>query len=149
MITVEMTDDIRQYETKFLGPFTLRQTICVGLGAAIAIPIALLLPFEDISNKLFVAFFIAMPFILCGWIKPAGMHFEVFSMRILYSSVLTPKKRRVRAQNSYRKAYEKILKKEEQARLKKMPEAQRKRYLKNKKNNTIVRSSKKKYRIYQ
>lgn len=148
MITVQMTDDIRQFETKFLGPFTLRQTICVALGAGIGIPLALLLPFEDISTRFFAAFLIALPFILCGWLKPSGMHFEVYMMRLIYATVLTPKKRRVQAVNSYRKTYEKMLKKEDLKKMKRMSDAQKKKYLKAKQKKNIIRSSKKKYKVY-
>ena len=43
MIEREIPKDIKGYEPKFIGPLTFRQTICMGLAAAVSVPTGLLL----------------------------------------------------------------------------------------------------------
>lgn len=148
MITVEMPQDIRKFEPKFMGNFTLRQTVCIGIGAIIALPVAALIP-VSIMTKFVIAMVIIIPFLLAGWMKPEGMHFEIFAMRMIYYNFLTPKIRKVKIRNSYRISYENVLKAKENKKLKAMSDRERKKYLKQKKENVIIRSNKRKYKVYQ
>lgn len=148
MITVEMPQDIRKFEPKFFGQLTFRQTVCMAIGIVIAAPIALLVPFAPIY-KFVVAAVMLIPFLMAGWMKPEGMNFEVYLIRMIYYNVLTPKVRRVKAENAYRKSYEKVLRTKEKRKLKAMSERERKAYLKQKKKNVIQRSNKRRFKVYQ
>lgn len=148
MVTVSMPEDIRQFETKFIGNFTLRQVVCLAVGAVFAIPTALLIP-TDIMYKIIVAALVEVPFLFAGWAKPQGMRFEVFVMRMIYYYVLTPRVRKVKEDNPYYDSYRKVLAAKEKAKLKKMSDKERNAYLKQKKNGTIKRSNKAQYKVYQ
>lgn len=149
MIEVEMTDDIRKYETKTVGPFTTRQVISIVIGAAYSIPIGLLIP-VSMDNKIFIMIMLAVPAFLCGFIKMDGMPFEALAARMLYMYVLTPTHRKYDTPCSFRKdmeAREKRILKRNLARL--TPE-QRKIYEKkhDPKNRVIRYSEKAKYKVY-
>lgn len=103
MIEVPMTDDIRKYQPKILGPFTLRQLICVILAAVAAIPLWGLINLE-ISDKVLVLCAIVFPIIACGWIKMDGLPFEKLIFRMIYFYCLTPKKRKYVTENTYKQA---------------------------------------------
>ena len=42
MIEREILKDIKDYKPKFIGPLTLRQTVCSGLAIITGVPVALL-----------------------------------------------------------------------------------------------------------
>ena len=151
MIDVEMADDIRKYETKTFGSFTTRQLACMAIGIAYSVPIGLLLPIETINNKLFAIAILALPAILCGFVKMDGVYFEVIAIRMLYLYFLTPAKRKIVQVNPFHEAMNKQKTKEENVKLSKLPEAQRKEYYSRKKNKAkfIRYSMKKEYKIYQ
>lgn len=148
MIEVEMSEDIRKYEPKAVGPFTLRQLICFGIAAIIAIPIAILLPLRW-DNKLLVACIIVVPIALCGYIKMDGMPFEVLVLRLVYMYILTPGKRKYKRENTYRTAMKRMQKQEEQRKMAKMTPAQQKAYLRRKnRKKSIVYSKKRQFKVY-
>ena len=79
MIEVRIPKELDQYEAKFVGPFTLRQTICL----ACAIPLGILIfnlarPHIGTDVAGFTAFVPAIIAYFFGWQKPYGMKFEVF-----------------------------------------------------------------------
>ena len=43
MIEREILKDVKEYEPKLFGPFTLRQAACIGLAAITSVPTGLLL----------------------------------------------------------------------------------------------------------
>ena len=147
MIKVQMTDDIRKYETKIIGPFTGRQATCVGIGLVVGFVIASLIP-TTWDNKLVIALFLAMPIWICGWIKVSDTPLEIFIIRIIYTFVLTPTKRKYKVKHWLKEDIEKYDKKVEKARLSKMSSSEQKKY-KNKKANKVIKYSKKKeYKVY-
>ncbi|MGN0240219.1 MAG: PrgI family protein [Candidatus Weimeria sp.] len=148
MITVEMPQDIRKFEPKFIGQLTLRQTVCLTIGVAVALPVALLLPVA-VMYKFIVAAVIVIPFMMAGWLKPEGMNFEVYAVRMIYYNFLTPKVRKVKIKNYYRASLNRVKKAEENKKLKSMSDRERKRYLKKKKENIIKRSNKRMLKVYQ
>ena len=131
MIEVEMTDDIRKFETKFLGPFTMRQTICTVVACLYTIPIAIALPME-LENKLLVAMLLAAPVIGCGYIKQDGMHLEVLAMRVLYMYFLTPGKRKCKAVNNYKESLKDVKKQNEKEYISSLSMKEQKKYQKQK-----------------
>ena len=67
--------DVGKYQAKLVGPFTVRQTIYVGIAALIAIILwnsleAMQLSMED---KVFAVLIVAAPVALFGFLNPYGM----------------------------------------------------------------------------
>lgn len=112
MIRVTMVNDIRKYETKMIGPFTKRQTICMIIGIVFGVLAALVLPLK-MSDKLLVAVVCGAPIILCGYIKKNGRYLEELALFWVYRNLLTPKLRTARCKNHYRETLNEINRQEE------------------------------------
>lgn len=106
MIEVPMTDDIRKYQPKVLGPFNFRQLFCIILAAAFALPLWGLVDLS-VDNKVLVIAIVLFPIIACGWVKLDGLPFEKLIFRLIYYYFLTPKTRKYKTENTYKKAYDK------------------------------------------
>ena len=105
MLKVYPPKDIRSYETKFLGPFTKRECICLTaiiIEALIFGPILAMFNI-DIIYKCFIFLVLIIPAILFGWYKPQGIPFETYLTRIVYLQFLTPKRRRYDEENEIRR----------------------------------------------
>lgn len=108
MIEVEIPKDIRQYESKVVGPLTVRNLVCLVCGSVIAVPVYMII--KDLVPTdlcIFVSLLCFAPFALCGWIKIYGMPFEQFFMSFLYSSVLAPSNRKYKTKNIFEEDLEK------------------------------------------
>ena len=112
MIEVPMTDDIRKFETNIVGPFTLRQVVCVAVAALVAIPVFIFWEGE-VTDKIFPAMIAAGPILAFGWIKMDGCPAEMILMRYLFTKFLAPPMRKALTESEYHKEFVK-LKKEEQ-----------------------------------
>lgn len=113
MIEREIVKDIKSYEPKFIGPFSLRQTVCVALGAASSFPVFFLLNRVFITEfSLLVASVVIAPFLVCGWYKPYDIPFEKFVYRYIKITLMTPSKRKYKTNNYYEKLYFEELKDE-------------------------------------
>lgn len=151
MLEVEMTDDIRRYKSKAMGNFTTRQAAYVFIGVVLGALVAFLLPFP-ITLRVMIAFLIATPFIVCGFITIDGCTFEVILIKWLYSNVLTPPQRKVKQKNIWRKEDKAYEERRKAYFLRKLPEDKKKQYLKmleNEKNRVVVESTKPEYKIYR
>lgn len=152
MIEVQMTDDIRKFEPKTIGPFTTRQVICFLIAAVISIPIAFLTDLA-IDNKIILVLVLGIPIAACGYVKMDGAYFEVLSIRLIYFWFLTPKKRIYKRNNRYKEYIKALEKKEKDAKFAKLTESQKKAYRKyeqnKKKKKDIKYSNKKELKIYQ
>ncbi len=138
MIEVEMSKDIRKYETKALGPLSIRQVICIIIAAAYSVPIGLLLPLSW-DNKLIVIGALAIPGIICGKKNLInGMSFEIFVLKLLYKNVLTPRRRRVKFKNVYKEELRKEEKKERNAKYNALSKKEKKKY---EKEHTVTYSN--------
>ena len=104
MIEVPMTEDVRKYQPRVLGPFNLRQLVCIVLAASLALPLWGLFDLET-DDKILVMAIILFPIIACGWVKMDGLPFEKLLFRMIYYSILTPKKRKYVTENTYKTAY--------------------------------------------
>ena len=93
MIEVEMTKDIKEYDPKIIGPFSMRQIGLIILGLCYAVPLAIFLPF-DITTNLIIATIAMTPVIICAFVNVYGMHAEQFFVQILRSTIIYPRKRR-------------------------------------------------------
>ena len=94
MIEVKIPQEISQYEAKMVGPFTIRQAVCGGIGILLSWGIynglANVLPRETLVGIIFV---LCVPLALIGWIKPYGMRFEKFFMGVLFNTLISSSKR--------------------------------------------------------
>lgn len=102
MIEMPIPNDIRKYESKFLGPFTLRQFVCGIPTLAIFLLVLIFVPIEDTFTKMLIATIPALPFILCGFIKIQGLPFEKFARTVFVSQILAPVKRVYKTDNTYK-----------------------------------------------
>lgn len=105
MIEIEVNQDIREYKTKLIGPFTTRQVICLILGGTTVIgAYNLLQPYLTSDTTTFVCMILAVPFILMsGIFEPHGMKMEDFLRASFVSLVLSPTIRKYELENSYNK----------------------------------------------
>jgi hypothetical protein len=87
-----MSQDIKSFEPRILGPFTLRQIICVSLSCSYGIPLVLALP-GDISVRILVALVLMTPVVACGWLRVQGMPLEKFAVMIFKNMIKKPKRR--------------------------------------------------------
>ena len=148
-VDVEMTDDIRKYDTKSFGPFTTRQVVCIAVGLAYSIPIAILAPLS-FSDSIVLMLALAAPAIIAGYVKMNGCPFEVLVIRMAYWYFLTPRKRKYKAPNTYREALNLVEAKNKRRKLKNMTEAERKKYMeKEEKKKNVVYSRKKSLKVYK
>ena len=106
MIEVPMTEDIRKYQPRVLGPFNLRQIVCMVIAAILAIPLWKLIEME-MDDKIFLIVMVLLPVVACGWVQMDGLPFEKLLFRMIYYYMLTPKKRKYVTENTYKTAYNK------------------------------------------
>ena len=100
MIELKITKEIGDYEPKFIGPFTLRQSICIAVGAPICYFIYKTL--SPIMTADVAGFFCAIPggiAALFGWVKPYGMKTEKFIQSVFVNMFLAPTNRRYKTEN--------------------------------------------------
>ena len=109
MLEAQIPKDIRKYETKLVGSFTLRQLICFIVGCLAAFLVYKLASALNLGEvKMFLTFLAAAPAIAFGWIKPYGMKLEDFARTALISNFLAPKERIYKTNNSMRVASVKL-----------------------------------------
>ena len=94
MLEVKIPQEIRKYEAKMVGPFTARQTICLGIAALSGW--LLYNALKDVLSKTgIIGMVICVGMIagLFGWAKPYGMTFEKFIGKMIFAVILSPAKR--------------------------------------------------------
>lgn len=148
MIEVEMSDDIRKYNTKVWGPFTKRQLICIVIGLVYSTPIALLIP-VSLDNKMLIWGILIIPALACGYVTLDGAAMEVMLLRIIYLYFLTPARRKCIQKNLFHEEMKQMEKIEEKQKLSRMTNSQRKTYLKKKEKKHVVYSNKKENKLYK
>lgn len=100
MLEIEMSKDIKNFEPKIIGPFTLRQIACIGISCAYGIPFFILFDVE-IVTRVMVTLALMAPVILCGWIKIYDVHLEQFIKIIFISKFVKPSKRKYKTKSMY------------------------------------------------
>lgn len=136
MIRVQMSDDIRKYEPKLVGPFSTRQLVAVVVASVFFLIAFVLLPKMDVTIRCLLALLIASPAACCGFVKMQGKPFEVIVIKIIYLFFLTPAKRKNRTEHEYRKEFYKIKHEDELRKVAALTPSQRKTYEKKKKEIT-------------
>ena len=105
MIEIYINKDVGSYQAKFIGPFTLRQTICL----AVASPFCWMI-YKYLSPALspdIAGFFVVIPAGIAwvfGWLRPYGMPMEKFLHSIFVSMVLAPSVRKYETVNQHEAA---------------------------------------------
>ena len=106
-IEIQITKEIGNYEPKFIGPLTLRQTACVCAAAPVCILIYTKL--SPIITSDIAGFFCIFPAGIAaaiGWLRPYGMKTEEFVQSIFINMILAPTNRKYKIANYF--AYELI-----------------------------------------
>lgn len=101
-IEIKIPKEINRYEAKFIGPFSLRQTIC--LVTCLPAGVGLYLLAKPYVGTDLAGMFVAPPAVigyLFGWYKPYGMRFEKYLRSVFISSFLAPSKRLYKTENFY------------------------------------------------
>lgn len=97
MIETKMPKDIRSYKTKLIGPFTMRQIICVAVMAVVDFILYALViqPFQlQAEFIIYGLIFIDVPIGAFGWIEPQGLPLEKYLKDVLLRSFIAPVKRK-------------------------------------------------------
>lgn len=97
MIETKMPKDIRSYKTKLIGPFTMRQIICVAVMAVVDFILYALViqPFQlQAEFIIYGLIFVDVPIGAFGWIEPQGLPLEKYLKDVLLRSFIAPVKRK-------------------------------------------------------
>lgn len=104
---IQINKDVGSYEPKVIGPFTVRQALCLLIGSPICVAIykygSMFLPADAVSFILLVP---AAATWLFGWLKPYGMPMERFLKSIFVNMILAPGNRTYKTkQKEYAKSF--------------------------------------------
>lgn len=102
MIEMYVEQDIGSYQTKFIGPFTLRQTICLLIGAPLCWTMYRYL--SPVLSRDLTGFLIAIPaffFTAVGWYRPYGMKTEQYLKAVFVCRYLYPRMLKYKTANCY------------------------------------------------
>lgn len=118
MIEIEIPKDIKEYEPKFIGPFTLRKFLgVVGSVLVMVIGYNVLKGVFDNGLKVLIPLVLATIPFLFGYYKPYGLPFEKYAIAQLNTNIIPPKVRKYKTENLFEKL-EKDIEKEEMAKQK-------------------------------
>lgn len=109
-IELDIPKDIMAYDTKLVGPLSLRQLVCgvPMVGIMVLFNVALT-KYISSDVAIFAGLLGALPFMLCGWVKVQGLPFEKFVMSTAKSMFLAPAKRKYVIENSFEEENKAIL----------------------------------------
>ena len=117
-IEIKIPKEIRKYEAKAVGPFTLRQLICLLICVPVCVGLYILVkPYVGVDVAGFIVFPPAAVGWLFGWCKPYGMKFEKYMKTMFINSFLAPKKRVYKTENFYACVLKEIAREDEEANL--------------------------------
>jgi len=103
----EILQDITKYKTRFLGPFSVREIVCIGIIVAIDVPAFLILSkFFVMSFVMPCLIFLALPPALCGFFPIYDMPFEKFVISIIQTQILSPRIRKYKGKTGVEKFLE-------------------------------------------
>lgn len=109
MIEIRITKELGDYEPKVIGPFNMRQTICVLIGAPICyFIIRYLSPIITIDVAAFFCLFPAGLAYAFGWAKPYGMRMEKFLGSVFINRVVAPSIRKYKTKNTHEALFSKL-----------------------------------------
>lgn len=103
MIKIPVPKEIRQYETKLVGPFTARQTVCLVIGALLSGGLALLLKYGFNMAVTWEYFIPIIVICMAFTAKPYGQKFEDYALDFIIDNFISPPKRKYATENYYQK----------------------------------------------
>lgn len=110
-IEIKIPKEVNRYEAKAIGPFTMRQLVCVLICLPIGVGIFVLLkPYLGTDLAGFCVLPPAAVAWLFGWYKPYGMKFEKYMKTVFVNSFLAPSKRVYKTENYYSEILKEIAK---------------------------------------
>ena len=104
MIEAYVEQDIGSYQSKFIGPLTFRQTVCLSVGVTICW--AMYQHLTPLLSRDAVGFLVAIPAFLCaaiGWCRPYGMKTEQYLKALIFCRILYPRKLQYKVVNIHEK----------------------------------------------
>lgn len=113
-IEIKIPKEINKYEAHFVGPFTFRQTLCLGI--CLPVGVGLFVLSKPYIGSDLAGFLVVPPAAigyLFGWYKPYGMKFEKYLKSAFINSFLAPKKRLYKTENYYSQVLAEIKKVDE------------------------------------
>ena len=117
-IEIKMPNEIRKYEAKIAGPFTLRNLVCLCIFLPLGFVVFILTkPYIGMDMAGFLVFPFGGLAWLFGWYKPYGLKFEKYMQTVFINSFIAPSKRVYKTENYYSKILKEIEKADEQAEL--------------------------------
>ena len=102
MIEIRINKDVGSYDAKFIGPFTMRQTVCIVIAAPICWFIYKVL--SPVVSSDVAGFFMAIPAAIAwmfGWLRPYGMRTEKFVQSVFITMMLAPANRKYKTKDAY------------------------------------------------
>lgn len=111
-IEVKIPKEVK-FEPRIVGPFTLRQTICVTGLAGCCIPVYVFTnKLIGMDLSLLLCMIVSVPWAAFGWFTMYGQPFEKFIKTIFISTFLSPSKRLYKTENYFESIAEQIKKEE-------------------------------------
>lgn len=102
MIEIKIPKEINRYEAKAVGPFSVRQLVCLLICLPAGIGLFMLTkPFIGTDLAGFLVFIPGTIGYLFGWYKPYGLPFEKYLKMTFINSFLAPSKRLYKTENFY------------------------------------------------
>lgn len=113
-IEKEIIRDVKNYQPKFIGPFSFRNFICLLAGAVVCFPVYKILDSYNFIYTfiIFVVAAIYLPFVLLGYLHPYGLTFEKFVVCFIKDTILAPTNRKYETELYHLKMAEKEIQKE-------------------------------------
>jgi hypothetical protein len=103
MVKIKIPKEIRQYETKLVGPFTARQTVCLVIAALLSGGLAIVLKY-GFNMAISWDYFIPIIVICMAFTaKPYGQKFEDYALDFIIDNFFAPPKRKYTTENYYQK----------------------------------------------
>lgn len=103
-IEIRINKEIGNFEPKFVGPFTIRQAVCLLIGAPICFFIyKFTAPVITADLAGFLCTIPAAAAVAIGWVKPYGMKMEKFIQSVFINRVVAPANRRYKTENHHEK----------------------------------------------
>ena len=104
MVDIYVEQDIGSYQSKFIGPLTFRQTVCLAVGVPICWGMYQYL--TPLLSRDTVGFLVSIPAFFCaaiGWCRPYGMKTEQYLKALIFCRILCPRKLKYKVANLHEK----------------------------------------------
>lgn len=106
-IKVAIPRDIQDFEARFIGPLTKRQTVLFVISSIIGYGLFKLLGIfkMELAMQIMIAGSLVTPILACGWVKMLGMPLETYIMKCVLPSIFASKTRPYKTINKYISGY--------------------------------------------